>query len=182
MIEIRTNIKGDITVKETEDATGIGTYWIFQDLQDYIINFHPDKDALHHLCLLSLYQMERTQMMDLKESEIFRLDSDLERVIKKLYYNDEERDFDVKIENEQIEFFKDGSVIQTLTVKRFEEDLEYEPDKFENARQLINLALENERLNDNERTKLAHKLEDLYDELKEQQINEEFEEKAKKKK
>lgn len=170
MIEIKPNIRGDITVRETEDATGIGTYWIFEDLQNYVINFHPDKEILHHLCLLSLYQMERVQLLSLKEAEIFRLDSDLERLIKNLYYTDTMRNFDADIKNEQIELYEDGNIVQTFTLMRFEEDLAYEPDPFENAKQLINFALEDRKLNDEERNKLANKIVKLYTEIKEKEI------------
>ena len=181
MIEVKTNIKGDITIKETEDAKGIGTIWIFEDLQNYIKKNRVHRDIVHHLCRMSLEQMERVTTFELKESEMVRLCADLERLIRVLYYPERERNFDVRFVNDQLELLEDGKILQKITMKRFEADLQYEPDEKENALQLINFALDGRRLSDDERNKMADKIVAIYDNLKEQKMFEEEEKKKKKK-
>lgn len=186
MIEIKTNIKGVITARETEEQKGIGTYWTFNDLQDYVEENHKliDKESLYHLCMLSMSQMNRYLYtlygFELKDAEKFRLCSDLEMVIKRLYYNDEERDYDVKINDPWIEFYKDRNLLERVTLARFEEDLEVEPDVKENSLQFINFLLETEYLNNVEKEKLADKLVKIYQDIKQARAEEEAQEKIRK--
>lgn len=170
MIEIRKNVIGDIIVKETEERKGLGTFWNMKILQQYIAKNRVDKHTLHHLCLFAVEQMGYVTMIELKESEKYRLCSDLERMIKDYYYNDEERDFTVELVNEQLEFKEDGSLIQKITMGRFLEDLKVEPDPFDNAIQLINFALGERKLNEKEQNKLANTIVEFYKNIQKEKI------------
>lgn len=172
MIEIRTNVMGDIICKETEDAKGLGTLWIFEDLQKYVTENKVTRNVLHHLTMMSVYQMERICELSLKDSEIIRLTADLERMIMHLYYNDTERNFEVRLVEDELEFTEDGNLLQRITLKRFEDDLKYEPDPKENSIQLINFALEGRRLNNREIENLASQMVDIYETLLSQRAEE----------
>lgn len=174
MIEIKTNIKGDIVCRETEEAKGIGTIWIFEDLQNYIIKNRVDRNVLHHLCRMCVEQMERVTMFELKEAEMVRLSADMERLIRRVYYPETKRDFSVRFADEQIELLEEGKVLQKITMKRFEKDLEYEPDVKQNAIQLINFVLEGRRLSNEERDDLADKIVEVYNQIREAKTDAEF--------
>lgn len=184
MIEIRTDKRdGSIICTETELIKGTGTIWYFSDLQNYVIKYRDSigKNVLHHLCQMSIEQMESMKDLELKESELIRLCSDLERLIKHLYYPEVERNYDVKLIGNYLEFREEGVLLQKITYERFEKDLQYDPDVKTCAMGLINFALEGRRLSDVERSKLADKLVAIYNEVTEMRISEEFEKKKAKK-
>lgn len=181
MIEIRTDKRdGTIICTETEMIKGTGTIWYFNDVQDYVIKNRVNKNVLHHLCAMSVEQMEHMKELELKESERIRLCSDLERLIVHLYYSETERNFDVRRIGDYLEFREDGTLIQKITLNRFEDDLKYEPDAKICAIGVINFALEGRRLTDAERSKLADKLVAIHEEVSAEKIAEEIERKAKK--
>lgn len=184
MIEIRTDKRdGSIICTETELIKGTGTIWYFSDLQNYVIKYRTDinKNVLHHLCQLSIEQMEAMKDLELKDSELIRLCSDLERLIKHLYYPETEREYDVKLIGDYLEFREEGLLIQKITYERFEKDLKYDPDTKTCAMGLINFALEGRRLSDIERSKLADKLVEIYNDVTEARISEDIEKKKAKK-
>lgn len=169
MLEIRKNVIGDIVVKETEDRKGLGTIWNFKGLQDYISKNDVNKDSLHHLCMYAVEEMSYISMIELKEAEKLRLCSDLERMIRNYYYSEEERDFTVELKEGQLEFKENDFLIQKVTLQRFIDDFEFEPDIKENALQFINFALSERRLNRKEQEKLSTSLIEIYKSIKEEQ-------------
>ena len=180
MLEIKEENNGELALEETDKAKG-DEAWFFTELTYYIEKNRVNRDTLHHLCALSVITMEQKTYRNLKEAEIARLTSDLERMLMRIYYPVNHREFEAELEDEYLTFYMDGNALTKITMKTFEEDLKYEPDVKKNALQEIYYSLGSKRLSYDEREELADQIVNIYNDIVEQRSLEEMQEKVSRK-
>lgn len=124
MLEIRTNLYGQIVMKDSDETSGIGTFWNFSVLQEYIKDSKVEKSIVPHLAKLTMREVEDISFINFTKEERDRLEKDLIRSLIRLYYTKELRDFRVEIVDGYFKFYEGDEFIKTITVLRFERDLE----------------------------------------------------------
>ena len=126
MLEIITNLYGEITLKESDEAKGIGTIWNFKVLQDFIDEEKTPRDIVPHLVRLMLKEVEDISFTKLSKVEKDRLEKELTRVIYKIYYPSNDREFRVEYADGYFRFYEKDVFLRSTTVKQYANDLEDE--------------------------------------------------------
>lgn len=177
MLEIREEPNWDLALEETDKSKGEEA-WFFTELTKYIEKNRVERQTLHHLCALCLDMMEMRTFRVLKPTEKARLTLDLERMLMRIYYPFNKRNFYVELVDDYFDFYLDDALITKITLKKFEEDLKREPDIKLNVLQEFYGAneLRNKRMSFEEREDLAGQMVKIYEDLLEQRSIEEMKE------
>lgn len=176
MLEIETNIIGDIVLRESDESTGIGEIWDFSTYQNMVKDGKSvPKDVLPYLSKFCLNEIKEKSEFVFKSNEESRLENELTKLITRLYYNQEIRDFKVELVDGYFKFYEGDIFLKTMTVLRFERDIlsntkeedivtqeEKEAKWIEAAKNSLRFFLEGKNLNREELNLLSKQMITLY--------------------
>lgn len=176
MLEVCMNVKGDIVLRESDEASGIGEIWSFDTIQNFVKDgVSVPRDVLPYLSKLSIAELKEKSEFPLKNGEDDKLEKDLTKLLQRMYYSSEVREFDVELVDGYYKFYEGETFLKTMTVLRFEKDLmsqktgeantkeKQREEKVNSAKASLRYFLENKNLNKQELEFLSNKMVDLYE-------------------
>ena len=176
MLEVCMNVKGDIVLRESDEASGIGEIWSFDTIQNFVKDgVSVPRDVLPYLSRLSIAELKEKSEFPLKNGEDDKLEKDLTKLLQRMYYSSEVREFDVELVDGYYKFYEGETFLKTMTVLRFEKDLmsqktseantkeKQREEKVNSAKASLRYFLENKNLNKQELEFLSNKMVDLYE-------------------
>lgn len=170
MLEIRVNLYSQITIRESDETTGIETVWNFNVLQKYIKENNIPKNIVSHLAKYAMKEVQAISLIQFTPEDMDRLEKDLLRALYRLYYTSEMRDYRIEIDEGYFKIYEGETFLKSITVLRFERDLKLEKDKKKKeivepvdvAKSCINFVLEGRTLTEAETNRLADDMVNVY--------------------